>query len=125
MKGRPLKRYQNIDDVRHYKMSYETHAADSRHGAFEEIICSIPRGKVATYGQVAEAAGYPRNHRAVARFLGMSYYLDLPWHRVLGAGGEIKVKGRASSRQRSLLRAEGVTFLRGRVDINKHLHRFE
>jgi methylated-DNA-protein-cysteine methyltransferase-like protein len=96
-----------------------------RDAAFEEAIRSIPFGRVASYGQVAEAAGYPRYHRAVARFLRSHPESDLPWQRVVGAGGEIKVRGRAAAEQRALLRSEGVTFLGKRVDMARHVHGFE
>ena len=69
-------------------------SSEIRDQAFAETIRSIPRGKVASYGQVAAAAGYPRYHRAVARFLKTAIPGELPWHRVLGAGGEIKLAGR-------------------------------
>src|SRR5512140_2253521 len=87
-----------------------------RDEAFAETIRSIPRGKVASYGQVAAAAGYPRYHRAVARFLKTAIPGELPWQRVLGAGGEIKLTGRAGAEQRLRLKMEGVTFVGKRVD---------
>jgi methylated-DNA-protein-cysteine methyltransferase-like protein len=64
--------------------------------AFRRMILSIPAGKVSTYGGVAAAAGYPRYHRAVARLLRTDPVDQLPWHRVLGAGGEIKLRGAAA-----------------------------
>jgi methylated-DNA-protein-cysteine methyltransferase-like protein len=103
---------------------FRASASEARDLAFEEAIRSIPRGKVATYGQIAEAAGYPRYHRAVARFLSTVLFLDLPWQRVVGAGGEIKTSGRSGARQRSLLKEEGVGFLGGRVDMRSHGHQF-
>jgi methylated-DNA-protein-cysteine methyltransferase-like protein len=96
-----------------------------RDQAFAETIRSIPRGKVASYGQVAAAAGYPRYHRAVARFLKTAIPGELPWQRVLGAGGEIKLAGRAASEQKLRLRMEGVTFAGKRVDLKRHQHAFE
>src|SRR5579864_6583251 len=63
--------------------------------AFRRIILSIPPGKVSTYGGVATAAGYPHFHRAVARLLRTDPPDQLPWHRVLGVGGEIKLRGAA------------------------------
>jgi methylated-DNA-protein-cysteine methyltransferase-like protein len=101
-----------------------TRAAEAREQAFEEVIRSIPAGKVVTYGQVAEAAGYPRAHRLVARFLGATYFDDIPWQRVVGAGGEIKIRGKGASRQRSLLKAEGVTFAGLRIDMERFGHAF-
>src|ERR1700676_4748326 len=94
--------------------------SEIREQAFAEAIRSIPRGKVASYGQVAAAAGYPRYHRAVARLLKTMIPGELPWQRVLGAGGEIKLAGRAAAEQKLRLRMEGVTFIGRRVDLNRH-----
>ena len=99
--------------------------AQVREEAFAETVRSIPRGKVASYGQVATAAGYPRYHRAVARFLKTAIPGDLPWQRVLGAGGEIKLGGRAAAEQKLRLRMEGVTFAGKRIDLARHQHTFE
>jgi methylated-DNA-protein-cysteine methyltransferase related protein len=103
-------------------------ASATRDEAFVETILSIPRGKVASYGQVAAAAGYPRYHRAVARLLKTPLTTmipgKLPWQRVLGAGGEIKLSGSAAAEQRLRLRMEGVTFVGKRVDLNRHQHVF-
>src|SRR6266404_5262217 len=100
-------------------------STEIREQAFAETIRSIPRGKVASYGQVAAAAGYPRNHRAVARFMKTAIPGELPWQRVLGAGGEIKLVGRSAAEQRLRLRMEGVRFIGKRVDLNLHQHSFE
>jgi methylated-DNA-protein-cysteine methyltransferase-like protein len=86
------------------------------------MILSIPAGKVSTYGKVAAAAGYPRNHRAVARLLRTNLPDQLPWHRVLGAGGEIKLRGSAAKEQRARLRMEGVKFRGQRVDMERFEH---
>ncbi len=75
-------------------------SAEIREQAFAETIRSIPRGRVASYGQVAAAAGYPRYHRAVARLLKEAIPRELPWQRVLGAGGEIKLVGQAAAEQK-------------------------
>ena len=100
-------------------------STEIREQAFAETIRSIPRGKVASYGQVAAAAGYPRYHRAVARFMKTAIPGELPWQRVLGAGGEIKLVGRSAAEQRLRLRMEGVRFIGKRVDLNLHQHSFE
>lgn len=113
---------------RHYSRYVSTlraDAAEERNATFEEVIRSIPPGKVATYGQVAAAAGYPRLHRAVARFLSSVYFCEIPWQRVIGAGGEIKIRGRAAATQRSLLKAEGVTFTGQLINIRLHRHIFD
>jgi len=100
-------------------------STEIRDQAFADTIRSIPRGKVASYGQVAAAAGYPRYHRAVARFLKTAIPGELPWQRVLGAGGEIKLVGRPAAEQKLRLRMEGVTFAGKRVDLKRHQHAFE
>ena len=99
-------------------------SSEIRDQAFAETIRSIPRGKVASYGQVAAAAGYPRYHRAVARFLKTAIPGELPWHRVLGAGGEIKLAGRTAGEQRLRLKMEGVTFAGKRVELSLHQYAF-
>jgi methylated-DNA-protein-cysteine methyltransferase-like protein len=99
--------------------------SEIRERALVEAIRSIPRGKVASYGQVADAAGYPRYHRVVARLLKTMLPGEFPWQRVLGADGEIKLRGRAATEQRLRLKMEGVTFIGRRVDLNKHQHVFE
>ena len=95
---------------------------EQRDLAFRRMVLSIPAGKVSTYGAVAAAAGYPRYHRAVARLLRTDPPDSLPWHRVLGAGGEIKLKGVAAHEQRARLKLEGVAFVSGRVDMRHFEH---
>ena len=85
-------------------------------------IRKIPRGKVSTYGAVARAAGFPHGARQVARALCGG--VDLPWHRVLGAGGEIKLSGDSAFEQRFRLQAEGVTFRGRKVDMQRHEYKF-
>lgn len=96
-----------------------------RENAFQRAILAIPTGKVSTYGKVAEAAGYPRYHRAVARMLRGEHLDRLPWHRVVGADGEIKTSGASAKEQRNRLRQEGVSFRGERVDMRVSLHRLE
>jgi methylated-DNA-protein-cysteine methyltransferase-like protein len=95
-----------------------------RDAAFRRAIRQIPRGKVATYGQVAAAAGYPLYHRQVAQLLRSSPLGSLPWQRVLGSGGAIKLRGEAALEQRMRLEMEGVRFRGKRVDMDAHQHRF-
>jgi len=85
-------------------------------------ILKIPRGKVSTYGAVAKAAGLPGRARQVAKVLHGAY--GLPWQRVLGAGGEIKLRGDSGMEQRFRLESEGVRFRGKRVDMKAHEHRF-
>jgi methylated-DNA-protein-cysteine methyltransferase-like protein len=95
---------------------------EQRDHAFRRMVLSIPAGKVSSYGAVAAAAGYPRYHRAVARLLRTDPSDSLPWHRVLGAGGEIKLRGPAAHEQRARLKLEGVQFASGRVDMARFEH---
>src|SRR5579871_5084244 len=95
-----------------------------RDAAFKRVILSIPKGKVATYGQVAAAAGYPLYHRAVARFLRTTAAGSVPWQRVIGSGGEIKLRFEAGAEQRVLLRMEGVKFRGHKVDLASHQNAF-
>jgi methylated-DNA-protein-cysteine methyltransferase-like protein len=88
-------------------------------GAIRRTILAIPRGKVATYGQVAAEAGFAGYHRQVVQVLGRSHG-SLPWQRVLGAGGQIKVTGADAQTQRLLLEMEGVRFRGRRVDMEKY-----
>jgi len=81
----------------------------------ERAIRSIQRGKVSTYGGIAKAAGYPGAARLVARVLRRGF--GLPWQRVLGAGGQIKLTGDSAIEQRLRLEAEGVRFRGRRVDM--------
>lgn len=81
----------------------------------EQAIRAIPRGKVSTYGGLARAAGFPGAARMVARVLRRGF--GLPWQRVVGAGGEIKLTGDSAIEQRLRLEAEGVRFRGRKVDM--------
>ena len=80
----------------------------------------IPRGKVATYGDVAYAAGFPGAARQVVWALHSSR--GLPWQRVVGAGGKILLGGEYGFEQRMRLQQEGVEFVGPRVLMEKHRH---
>ena len=84
----------------------------------EQAVRAIPRGKVSTYGAVAQAAGFPGAARQVVAVLRRSF--GLPWHRVLGAGGQVKLTGDSAIEQRLRLEAEGVRFRGRRVDMRAH-----
>lgn len=101
-----------------------TRPNEVRDAAFRRVILSIPKGKVATYGAVAAAAGYPLYHRAVARLLRNEAANRLPWQRVVGAGGEIKLPAEAGAEQRFRLQMEHVTFRGRRVNLSLHEHAF-
>ncbi len=100
-------------------------AADGRFFARVYVLVrSIPRGRVATYGQVAALAGASRGARAVGwalRALDRAAAARVPWHRVVAAEGRIALGERAAGlTQRRRLRAEGVRFRNGRVDLARH-----
>ena len=84
-------------------------------------IRQIPYGRVTTYGRVAERAGLPRRARLVATALRLADDPNLPWYRVMGAGGRIVFPpdSLGHARQTEGLRAEGVIVDRGRVDLTQ------
>jgi methylated-DNA-protein-cysteine methyltransferase related protein len=95
---------------------------ETRDATFRRIIHSVPKGKVSTYGKVAAAAGYPLYHRAVAKLLRNAPFQGLPWQRIVGVGGEIKLKGEAAAEQRFRLGMEGVKFRGKRVNMDIYEH---
>jgi methylated-DNA-protein-cysteine methyltransferase-like protein len=94
-----------------------------RDAAMRKVIRQIPRGKVATYSQVAAAAGYPLYHRQVVQVLRKSGD-SLPWQRVVGAGGRIRLQREGALEQRARLEMEGVRFRGKRIAMEDHLHVF-
>ncbi len=94
-----------------------------RDAAMRKVIRQIPRGKVATYSQVAAAAGYPLYHRQVVQVLRKSGDA-LPWQRVVGAGGRIRLQREGALEQRARLEMEGVRFRGKRIAMEDHLHVF-
>jgi len=87
-----------------------------------ETIRSIPRGRVATYGQLAAMAGNVRGARQVVRALHTLWEKEkLPWHRVINAKGTISLTGAGFDEQKALLEAEGVAVDgEGRLDLKKY-----
>jgi methylated-DNA-protein-cysteine methyltransferase related protein len=85
-------------------------------------IRGLPVGMVSSYGALAKAAGWTGAARQVVRIL--HQVPGLPWHRVVGSGGAIKLCGENAAEQRFRLRMEGVTFLGARVDMKRHEFRF-
>jgi len=84
----------------------------SFHQRVIDVIKSIPKGKVATYGQIAALAGNPRAARMVVRVLHSSSGKEkLPWHRVINSKGSISLKpGTGYEVQKVLLKKEGIVF---------------
>lgn len=73
-----------------------------------QVVKTIPRGKVMTYGEVATAAGHPGAARAVGTILSKNYDLDIPCHRVIRSDGKLGSYNRGGVAQKTIiLRAEG------------------
>lgn len=83
----------------------------------------IPKGRVATYGQIARLLGFPRHARQVGYALaGLDDEHSVPWHRVINAKGEISERNKPgyAELQRLLLEDEGVAFdHHGRVPLGR------
>ncbi|MDQ3070161.1 MAG: MGMT family protein [Acidobacteriota bacterium] len=75
----------------------------------------IPRGRVATYGDVAAMAGHPRAHRAVGTIMRHVEDPSLPCHRVIASGGKLGGFGSHPDIKSQRLRAEGLVVINGRV----------
>jgi methylated-DNA-protein-cysteine methyltransferase-like protein len=87
------------------------------------VVRRVPRGKVATYGQIARLAGLPRHARQVGYAL---YALpdgdDAPWQRVVNSKGEISARAHpyAVEQQRVILEREGIVFdANGRISLKR------
>ncbi len=85
------------------------------------LVKKIPRGRVTTYGEVARALRLPGGARAVGYALAATPRgRGIPWHRVLGAGGKIRVPERYASLQRKLLETEGVRTDSAAIDLKRY-----
>jgi methylated-DNA-protein-cysteine methyltransferase-like protein len=87
-----------------------------------DVVRRVPRGRVATYGQVAAYAG-----RCTPRQAGYAMAAlrddDVPWHRVINSRGRISFPehSRGAAQQRQLLESEGIVFDRqGRIDLKRY-----
>jgi methylated-DNA-protein-cysteine methyltransferase-like protein len=91
--------------------------------AILDVVCRIPRGRVTTYGAVAQRAGLPKRARLVGKVLsGLANGAAVPWHRVVAAGGRIAFPAGSPSRDEQIRRlgVEGIDAARGRVDMRRH-----
>lgn len=88
------------------------------------MVRRIPRGRVASYGEIASWSGLPRQARLVGYALHASGSDVVPWHRVVNAAGVLslgKLDPSGALTQRIRLEAEGVSFdARGRVRMDLH-----
>lgn len=100
-----------------------TGARGSSFAAIARVVRRVPRGRVATYGQVARLAGLPRGARQVGYALhALPTGTAVPWHRVINAGGRISLPPEAGGiEQRLRLLAEGITVTEaGRVSLARY-----
>jgi len=100
--------------------------AGSSYPRIYAVVTRIPRGRVATYGQVAAVAGMPHAPRVAGYALhALPQGSPVPWHRVVAAGGRLslgKLDPSSAMTQRLRLEHEGVRFDgRGCVDLERHL----
>ena len=95
----------------------------NRYELIWSVVRKIPRGRVATYGQIAELAGLEGHARQVGYALhNLPERSNVPWHRVINARGEVSPRSSGDSHelQHLLLQGEGVTVdLRGRIDLKR------
>lgn len=119
MKGKASRSGSSADSFGPFhRVTRRAHPSLARDQAMRRVILHIPAGFVSSYAKVAAAAGYPGYHRQAAQLLRRDG-LDLPWQRVVGAGGEIKTRFVHGDTQRRLLEAEGVRFRGERVDMER------
>jgi O-6-methylguanine DNA methyltransferase len=86
-----------------------------------EVVKQIPRGKVATYKEIAKAAGSPKAYRAVGTLMRNNPDLStIPCHRVIGSDGRMRgySAGKGIITKVQLLKSEGVLFIGNRVQLN-------
>lgn len=97
-------------------------ASTSAESRILEAVKRIPRGRVCTYGGVAQVARLPRRARLVGTVLRTTSVKNIPWFRVINSSGRISFpKGSdAYARQRRKLEAEGIVFVGGRVNLRQY-----
>ena len=102
---------------------------DGSHARILRVVRAIPKGRVATYGQVARLAGLPGHARLVGYALhALRDGARVPWQRVINAKGEVSLRAEPAREglQRAILEREGVRFdAKGRVDLARFRWRAE
>ena len=98
--------------------------AASSYAKIYAVVARIPRGRVATYGQIAALAGLPRQARLVGYAMhALPADSDVPWHRVVNAAGKISLRSNGLGHdelQAHLLRREGVRFVSGAIPLARY-----
>jgi O-6-methylguanine DNA methyltransferase len=99
-------------------------AASTAQRRIYAVVARIPKGRVATYGQVATLAGLPRRARLVGQALRVvPDGVEIPWHRVVNAQGKISARADALAHedlQAALLRREGVRFTGASIPLARY-----
>lgn len=88
-----------------------------------QVVATIPRGKVASYGQIARLCGYPSHARYVGTTMkDLPRGTKLPWHRVLRSSGApaFPPASAAYNKQKELLEREKVIFKGGKVSLKEY-----
>jgi len=92
---------------------------------FFQVIALIPCGKVATYGQIAKMAGWPKHARHVGFALkNLDGQSDLPWYRVINSQGKIRLmkeNEQGENIQIIKLQEEGIVVLNGKINLKQYL----
>lgn len=109
--------------ARNVESRWTQKVTDNRNERIWQVVSQIPRGKVASYGQVARLAELP----GYARYVGFVMKnlppgSKLPWHRVVNSRGTLSFAPDSSQyrRQKALLEAEGIVFIKGRFSLHRH-----
>jgi methylated-DNA-protein-cysteine methyltransferase-like protein len=87
-----------------------------------QTVLVIPKGKVASYGQIADLAGLPGRARLVGKSLGLApKEMKLPWYRVLRSSGQLAFEkgSKNAEKQKGLLQQEEVVVLNNRVKLKQ------
>jgi len=88
-----------------------------------EMVKKIPKGQVATYGQIARMCGLREHARLVGYALhNLPPNSNVPWHRIINWKGMISLRRHTSGheRQKKLLEREGIVFKNGKIDLSKY-----
>ena len=91
------------------------------HQSVWKVVSEIPPGHVLTYGEVARLSGMPRAARRVSQAMRRAPRgIELPWHRVINAQGKISFAEDSSAwkQQKDLLEAEGLVFVKGKINLD-------
>ncbi|MBL8237614.1 MAG: MGMT family protein [Bryobacterales bacterium] len=103
-------------------MTAEARSSETMFERMRAVVRRVPKGRVTTYGDVAREAGFPTCSRQAAWCL-KKFDPALPWHRVIGKGGKILLRGPNGVEQIQRLEAEGVAVNGTRVDLRRFGYR--